>query len=226
MESNFLKKDREFVIPGDEIIKSMDFLPGRNAFREGDSIYSRRLGLVSVNNRVVSVIPLNGIYIPKRGDMVIGKIDEIQATGWVVDIFAPYMAYLPLSGVKEFIDTSKTSLSRYYDVGDYIYAQISSSNGDSIHISTQNMRCRKFRDGRIMRINPTKVPRVIGKDGSMITMIKNKTGCRISIGQNGLVWVQGEKDNLILKILKLIEQESHRDGLTDKISQLLGETKK
>jgi exosome complex RNA-binding protein Rrp4 len=43
--TELLKKEREFVIPGDEIVKSMEFLPGRNCFRDGDSIYSKKLGL-------------------------------------------------------------------------------------------------------------------------------------------------------------------------------------
>ena len=107
--TNLLKKERQVVIPGDEIVKSMDFLPGKNCFREGQSLYAKKLGLVSLSNRVISVIPLNSVYMPKVGDMVIGKVEEIQSNGWLINIDSPYSAYLPLSGVKEFIDTPITS---------------------------------------------------------------------------------------------------------------------
>jgi exosome complex component RRP4 len=221
-ESVLLKKEREFVIPGDRIVKSMDYLPGRNCFREGDSIYAKRLGIVSVNNRVISVIPLNTVYIPKFGDMVIGEVVDIQENGWIVNIDSPCNAYLPLSGVREFIDTTKTRLSSVYAVGDLIYAKISQvTDSDHVQLSMKDMMSRKFRGGRLVRINPAKVPRLIGKQGSMIKLIKDKTECRISVGQNGPVWLEGGKEDMAIKAIYLVEEESYIDGLTDKVSELL-----
>ncbi len=216
-------KDRDFVVPGDEIIKSMDYVPGRNCFREGDSIFAKRLGLVSIENRVISVIPLSGVYIPRTGDMVIGEVEDIQSNGWVVNINSVCSTFLPLSGVREFIDTSKTDLSKVYNVGDMIYAKVFSINSlESIHISMQDTRSRKFRGGRIVKIGPAKVPRLIGKQGSMVNLVKEKTGCRINVGQNGIIWLEGEKEDLAIKAIKKIEEDSYINGLTDKISELLG----
>jgi exosome complex component RRP4 len=77
----------------------------------------------------------------------------------------------------------------------------------------------------ILDISPSKVPRVIGKNGSMIQMLKNSTGCRIYVGQNGRIWIDGELDNIIkaVKAVKLIEEEAHSMGLTEKIKKLLEE---
>ncbi len=221
-EGKLLKGERELVLPGDKIVESMDFLPGKNCFREGNTILAKRLGILSVSNRVISVIPLNSVYIPKPGDMVIGEVVEIQPTGWVVNIDAPQDAYLPLSGVRKFIDTTKMDLSKFYGMGDIIYAKIVSSNQGSIHLTMQDSRARKLIGGRIAKINPAKVPRLIGKQGSMISMIKSKTGCRISVGQNGLIWIDGKKCNEVLMVIKLIEDEAQVEGLTDRISEMLG----
>ncbi|UCD06906.1 MAG: RNA-binding protein [Candidatus Aenigmatarchaeota archaeon] len=220
--AELMKKDRELVIPGDEIIKSMDYLPGKNCFREGNSIYAKKLGLVSVNRRVISVIPLSGVYIPKAGDMVLGEVIDIQSNGWVIDIKSVNEAFLPLSGVREFIDTSKTDLSKVYGMGDVVYAKISGANSTSVYLTMQDTRSRKMRSGRVVKMSPAKVPRLIGKEGSMINLIKNKTKCRISIGQNGLVWFEGEEENKVIDAIRLIERESVVDGLTDKVSKLLG----
>ena len=221
--TEFKKKEREFVVPGDEIISSMDYLPGRNTFREGNSIYAKRLGIVNLDGRVISVIPLTGVYFPRVGDMVIGEVVDVQSNGWVVSINSAHDAYLPLSGVREFIDTSKTDLSRVYGMGEVIYAKIGSVvSGNSIHLSMQDPRCRKFRSGRIVRMNPSKIPRLIGRQGSMIMMIKDLTGCRINVGQNGWICIEGEKEELVIKAIEVIEQESQAEGLTDKISLLLG----
>ncbi|MEM7815956.1 MAG: exosome complex RNA-binding protein Rrp4 [Candidatus Aenigmatarchaeota archaeon] len=221
--SEFRKNEREFVVPGEEIISSMDYLPGKNCFREGNSIYAKRLGIVNVEGRVISVIPLSGVYIPRTGDMVIGEIEDIQSNGWVVDINAAHSAFLPLSGVREFIDTTRTDLSKVYGMGEVIYAKIVSViSGNSIHLSMQDPRCRKFRSGRIVRMSPSKIPRLIGRQGSMITMIKELTGCRINVGQNGIICIEGEKEDLVINAIEIIERESQSEGLTDKISVLLG----
>ncbi len=214
------QESRKLVLPGDELINSMDYLPGKNCFREGNSIFSKKLGLMQTTGRVIMVIPLSGVYMPKTGDMVIGEVTDIQSSGWVVDIKSVHDAYLPISGVRGFIDTSKTELSKIYDIGDTIYAKISMVSGDSIHLSMQDVRSKKFTTGRLIRISSAKVPRLIGKEGSMIRLVKDNTGCRISVGQNGIVWLEGGNEEKAIEVFKTIEEEAQKDGLTDKISKM------
>jgi exosome complex component RRP4 len=216
------KNERKVVIPGEKIIESMDYLPGRNCFRDGNSIYSKRIGVVYYRGRVIDVVPLSGKYIPEVGDMVIGIVEEIQYSGWIVDINSPYKAFLPLSGVRGFIDPSKTDLSRIYGIGDVIYAKVFDVTPlKDVKISMKDLGTRKFENGRIIKVSPVKVPRIIGKQGSMINLIKEKTGCRISVGQNGVIWIHGEKENLAAKAIFEIEKNSQVSGLTDYISKLL-----
>ncbi len=223
-ETKELKRERDVVLPGDRIIKSIDYLPGPNAFREGDSIFSKRLGLVHFKGRVIEIIPLSGVYVPKVGDMVLGEVKEVQRSGWVIDVGSPYEAYLPLSGVRQFIDPAKTDMSKIYDEGDMIYGKISQvSPANSIHITMQDPKARKLEGGRVIKISNVKVPRLIGKQGSMINLIKDKTGCRISVGQNGVVWLQGENELLAVKAVKTIEEKSHYSGLTKHIEKILEE---
>lgn len=215
--------DRKVVLPGDKIIESMDYLPGRNCFREANSIYSKRLGVVYYKGRVIEVIPLSGAYMPEVGDMVIGTVVEVQYNGWQVDINCPYKAYLPLAGVRGFIEPSKTDISKIYGVGDVIYAKVSEVTPmKDIRITMKDPKTRKFEDGRVVKVSPVKVPRVIGKQGSMINTIKDKTDCRISVGQNGIIWLQGEKEDLAAKAINEIENNSQIPGLTDHIGKLLG----
>ncbi|MBL7160340.1 MAG: KH domain-containing protein [Candidatus Aenigmarchaeota archaeon] len=220
--SELLKNEREIVVPGEEIVKSMEFVPGRNCFREGETIMAKKVGLVSVDHRVISVVPLNSPYIPREGDMVIGEVVSIQNNGWVVLIDAPHDAFLPLAGVREYIDPRKVPLSKFYSVGDIIYAKVSATQGRSIYLSMQDIKAKKFRGGRIVKINPAKVPRLIGKKGSMISLIKERTGCRIHVGQNGKVWLEGQDAESCIKAFGVIEKESASEGLTEKIGKLLG----
>ena len=72
-------------------------------------------------------------------------------------------------------------------------------------------------------INPQKVPRIIGKEGSMVMMIKEATGCDITVGQNGWVWIEGEPEQEVIAVdaIKKIEEQSHTSGLTDNIKDYL-----
>ena len=73
-------------------------------------------------------------------------------------------------------------------------------------------------------MEPTKVPRLIGRKGSMINMIKAETRCKIVIGQNGRIWISCEKpeiEDIIEMIIRRIEREAHTAGLTDRIREFL-----
>ena len=79
-----------------------------------------------------------------------------------------------------------------------------------------------------MRVIPTKIPRIIGRKGSMISMIKQETGCQIILGLNGVILVTGKTpgdEELAMAVLKKIDDESHTTGLTDRITQLLKDEK-
>jgi exosome complex component RRP4 len=64
---------------------------------------------------------------------------------------------------------------------------------------------------------------VIGKQGSMVKMIKDASGCDVVVGQNGWIWIKGtpETEAKVEAIIKKIEREAHMKGLTDKIKAML-----
>ncbi|HIQ50283.1 MAG TPA: RNA-binding protein [Nanoarchaeota archaeon] len=221
-------KEREVVIPGQTLAKGMDLLPGYGTYRYNDEIVSKVTGLVKLKERIISVIPLSGKYVPRPGDGVIGIIEDVQPTFWNVNINSPYIGILLLGeAVKEYVDVTKTDISKYYDIGEVIYARVLQiSKSGIVTLSMNDPKARKLRGGKLVRITPYKVPRVIGKEGSMIELIKEKTQCQIIVGQNGVIWIKGKNEALATKAILLIEKESHILGLTEKVSKLLeGEAK-
>ena len=220
-------KPRELVVPG-TLLAQGPFKNGRGTFREGNRIYSTVIGLVEVRGEMIRVIPLEGPYIPEVGDNVLGKIVDVRFSNWSVDIGAPYEANLRVQdAVEERIDLLKTDLRKIFDIGDIIYAKIKAYNEiNQIDLTTKGMPFKggPLRGGQLVTITPSKVPRLIGKGGSMINMIKRLTNTRIIVGQNGWVWVSGKNDELeklaIEAILK-VDRESHIQGLTDRVKELL-----
>ena len=213
-------ENKDLVIPG-QILADDEYYPGRGTFKEDGKVCSSLIGLVSLRNKKIRVTPLKSKYVPKKGDVVIGKINDVRFSMWDVDINSPYSGILPAF---EVFGREKKELSRVYDVGDVLFLRV--IDVDEVKKAKLGLKGRglgKFKGGIIVDISPTKVPRLIGKKGSMINMIKDKTKCKIVVGQNGLVWVKGNEDmeQLTRRIIHLIEDEAHTSGLTNKIKNKL-----
>jgi exosome complex component RRP4 len=91
-------------------------------------------------------------------------------------------------------------------------------------LTVQDKDLGKIPYGEFLKISPTRVPRLIGKRGSMIQTIEQATQTRVIIGQNGIVVVTGrDVDGLSLavKAIKTVEEESHTSNLTQKVKTLL-----
>ncbi len=218
MEEN--RKVRYIVVPGEEI--KMEGKPGRGVFVENGKIFSAYLGIVESRAGYVNVIPLSGCYIPKKGDKVIGKIVDLAPMNWVVDINAPYYAPLHVNDVPWRVEFGDTG--RFLSIGDVILAKVSNVNElGQVWITMKEQGLRKLEGGHIIKIAPSKVPRLIGKGGSMIQMLKEYTNCRIYVGQNGVIWISGAPDGMIrvIKAIRMIEKEAHTYGLTDRIKEFL-----
>lgn len=212
--------EKDLVVPG-ELLAEDDYYSGRGTFEDDGKICSKLLGLVSLRNKKISVIPLKSKYLPKKGDVVIGKIDDVRFSMWGVDINSPYSGILPAS---EVFGREKKELSRVFNIGDVLFLRIVDVDEvKKVKLGLKGRGMGKFKGGVIIDIAPTKVPRLIGKKGSMINMIKDKTGCKIIVGQNGLVWIKGNEDmeQIVKNIIKLIEREAHTSGLTDRVKNKL-----
>ncbi len=224
-----LMEKRQLVTPGD-LVAEGEYIAGENTFVEKGKIYAARVGIVDYETKKVDVVALKAFYIPKPGDIVIGTITEVGFNGWTVDINSPYIALLRASDVlSRPFKPQKDDLPQVLDAGDLVVAKIVSY--DRTHdpqLTVAEPGLGKITRGQILKITPTKIPRVIGKKGSMISTIKQETGCNIILGLNGVVLVTGkalEDEELAVRAILKIEQESHTSGLTDRITQMLKEEK-
>lgn len=219
-----LAKEKEIVAPGEELAEGMDYLPVGGAFREGEKIIANQVGIVNLDGHLVKVIPLRGKYVPKKGDVVIGKIVDMTFSSWFVDIDCPSSAMLSAKDATEFVEKG-ADLSQFYAFGDMVVARIVNVTRGKVDLTMRSPGLRRLGSGRIIRVGSSKVPRIIGKQGSMISIIKEKTGCRIIVGQNGIVWLQGEPPNELAAVeaLEFINQHSHQEGLTETIAKFLDE---
>jgi len=222
-------ENKQLVIPGD-LLAEGEYFAGNNTYKEENKIYASRIGLAEVANKRVNIVALRAFYFPKPGDVVIGTVKEVGFSGWTINIKSPYTAILRASDVlSRSFKPQNDELSQVLSAGDLIVAKVASY--DRFHdpqLTVGEPGLGKITKGQIMNVTPTKIPRVIGRQGSMISMIKNETGCQIILGLNGIILITGKtpiNEELAMAAINKIEEESHTSGLTDRITKFLKEEK-
>jgi len=216
------QEKREIVIPSQLLGDTKQNKAGRGTFVEQGKIYSEILGIVNRKSDFINVIPIKGRYDPIEGDFVIGIVEDPMASSWLVDINAPYPALLHVSEVPWDVEFGETD--RYLNHGDSVMAKVASVDiNRKVNITLKDRNLYKIKGGLIINVEPSKVPRIIGKKGSMISILKKYTRCRIFVGQNGRIWIDGDDENVakVLHTIKKIESESLSYGLTNRIESLL-----
>jgi exosome complex component RRP4 len=219
--------DKEVVVPGQVLAIGMEYLPSTGTYRLGDEIRANKVGLIKIEGKVIKSIPLAGVYIPQKNDVIVGRVMDILMSGWRLDINSPYSAVLQVKDATFDFIAKGGDLTKYFNLEDYVVVKIIQVTSQNlIDVTCKGPGLKKISGGRIVKVSPHKVPRIIGTKGSMISMVKRATGCKIIVGQNGVAWIDGEpdKETLAVAAIRLIEELAHTTGLTERIKQHLVET--
>jgi len=198
---------REIVIPGEKL-SDRRMRTGFGAYIKDGAVFSSVYGIPEHTKGFIRVVPLKGKYIPHEGDHVIGIVKDVKYRGCFVDINSPYVGYLPLNNDED------------YDIGDILLirvAEVSSVN------EVMLAEPKKLYDGKLVEIQPVKIPRVIGKRASMLRILREAGNCIIFVGRNGRVFVKGDTNDVkkVEEALRMIEEEAHTYGLTARVKKFL-----
>jgi len=217
---------RRYVIPGD-VITTGSCRPEQNVYQDGDRIISTSVGISEIYDNAVRVIPLSGMYMPKNNDLVIGKVIGHSSLSWEFDINSCFVGFLPAQDVfgRDYSPT-KDELKARLDKGDLVVVRIANFDRSRDPLLTiQDRDLGKIESGELIKIAPSKVPRLIGKRGSMIQTIEMATKAMITIGQNGWIVVSCEDPVGLLKAIeavKMVDAQAHTPNLTERVKSMLG----
>ena len=218
---------KRHVLPGD-FITTAPLRLQNNVVLEGKRIISTTIGLSDVSDDSVRVISLTGVYLPKIDDLVIGTIQYIHGNSWFADINSCYQGMLlgqDVFGRGSY--PTKSEMEERLSKGDIIFAKIANSDRQReplISIADQSLG--KIDSGELVKISPAKIPRLIGKHGSMIQTIEASTNISITVGQNGLIIFKYDNStglkNAIASI-KMIAMTYEDANIEEKIQNILNE---
>ena len=197
---------KRLVIPGELVTEERKKL-GSHVFVTEGKIYSDSIGLVNDESDYASVVPLEGTYAPQEGDLIIGVISAEKFSVYTVDVNSFYQSIISKKELREIVKPGSVVSAKIYKVNELNEMELGNP--------------RLFFGGEIIEIGPVKIPRVIGRDGSMLNSLKEGTNSSIIVGRNGRIWAKGGDLDLLRKAIKKIENEAHTENLTNKINEFL-----
>ena len=233
---------REVVVPGEVLTEDVtNFLPGRGTIlnKEKNKIISLNIGLKQIKKNYINVIPLRGFYTPRPGDKVIALVVEKNPVKYKCDINAKDFGQLKpkntikkgkIRGFRGGAQLREEVSTEKYEIGDILVVKVLSADRlNKPELTTVGKYLGKKSGGIVITIDPPKIPRVIGRNGSMIKMLKNLTKCNIFVTQNGRIWLKGEDiahERLLIESIHKIASEAHTIGLTDRMQEYIINEKK
>ena len=199
--------NKKIVLPGDRIASGRINAP--NTYFDGEATFAAVIGMMDDEGRY---IPLENRYRPLVGEVVVGMVTDVRHAGYEVDLNLPHGGFIPSRDIRLTLQ-----------LGDFVICKIKSVNevGD-----VDLGEVRRLPKGKIIEFPSAKVPRLIGRKSSMLSLLRDYTGGDIMVGNNGYVWMSDKSDMpLLLKAIKMIERKAHKSGLTDEMANFLASQK-
>lgn len=142
------------------------------------SIIATVAGTVQKTNKLLSVHPLRARYTPEIGDLVVGRIVEVQSRRWKVDVAAPLLAQLPLSAInlpggilRRRTSADELQIRSFFSEGDLVVAEVQSVHQDgSASLHTRSLKYGKLRNGVFLAVTGT------GGSGASSSSVKSGVG--------------------------------------------------
>ncbi len=214
----------KIVLPGDKI--SDGPVRMENAIVENGKTYATVIGMLDDSKG--TFVPLESVWYPRQGDFVIGIVENSKNNVHTVQLDSPFRGLIlppprPRFGGRDRDRGGMRNEERQeiLHVGDVVSSFVRDVRRESDQIILILERPRKLFGGKLVEVRPSKIPRVIGKENTMLRQLEDGTKCTILVGLNGIVWLKGGDAQLAQKAISKIQEEAHISGLTERINEML-----
>ncbi|KAI9040473.1 exosome non-catalytic core subunit RRP4 [Aspergillus affinis] len=168
------------VTPGETVTDDPQWMRGHGTYMNplSTSIIATVAGNVQKTNKLLSVQPLRARYTPEIGDLVVGRIVEVQSRRWKVDVAAPLLAQLPLSAInlpggilRRRTSADELQIRTFFSEGDLLVAEVQNVHSDgAASLHTRSLKYGKLRNGVFLAVTGT------GGSGASSSNVKGGLG--------------------------------------------------
>ena len=181
------------LVPGEVITEDSGFMRGHGTYVQDNRLISSVAGFVEPINRLISVRALRTRYNGEVGDVVVGRIVEVQVQQkrWKVETNSRVLSMLLISAVNlpDGNQRRKTAedeqmMRSYFTEGDLISAEVQSIFSDgSLSLHTRSPKYAKLGQGVLVIVSPSLIER-------RKTHFHNlPCGAHVTLGNNGYIWI-------------------------------------
>ena len=182
---------QQLVSPGDVITREGGYMRGHGTYTRDDILYASVAGAVQRENKLISVTPPKTKYQGEIGDVIVGRITEVQQKRWKVEINARLDAALQLSSVnlpggelRRRSAEDELTMRKYLQEGDLISAEVQNLFSDgAVALHTRSLKYGKLSQGTLVTVSPSLIKR------RKTHFHKLPCGASVILGNNGNVWI-------------------------------------
>lgn len=195
----------QIVLPGEVISETVEgLMPGLGVVVRDRKIISTVRGTINQVNQYISVLPITTIYSPNVGDIVVGRVSQVQKQRWKVQINCPISADLRLSSIflpdeqfRRRTTADERNMRQYFDVGDLICAEVQKVFDSHINLHTRQQLPKRLDNGILINVPSRLITRVQSHLGELKV---DQFSFNTIFGLNGSIWIspQDETGNIII----------------------------
>lgn len=211
LDDDFEMNPSKLTCPGEPLTSSQAFMRGHGTYVENDEVIASVAGVVERVNKLVTVRAMRTRYNPEVGDLVVGRISEVQPKRWKVDANSRQDAVLMLSSVnlpggvqRRKLESDELQMRNFFEEGDLLVAEVQAFFSDgAMSLHTRSLKYGKLRNGQLVTIPPVLVRRL---KSHFVTL---PCDVDLILGLNGYIWVS--------KHVKVTEQEGEEGFDTEAV---------
>ncbi|KAK3707845.1 Exosome complex component rrp4 [Vermiconidia calcicola] len=193
------------ITPGQLVTQDPQWMRGHGTFTsasedDNQTIRSTLAGTLQKTNKLLSIVPLRARYTPEIGDLVIGRIVEVQSRRWKVDVGAPLFATLQLSAInlpggtlRKRTAVDELQIRQYFSEGGLVVAEVQGLFQDgTAGLHTRSLRYGKLRNGYFMSVSGMGGGSgVVRAKRQIFTLQTRHRGVEVDVvlGVNGYIWL-------------------------------------
>lgn len=180
-----------FFTPGQVVTGMADFMRGHGTYAVDDSLKAAVAGVMQKVNKLICIRPRKNRYVGEIGDVIVGRVLEVQQRRWKVETNSRLDSVLQLSAVnlpggelRRRSAEDEQMMRKHLQEGDLISAEVQSVFSDgSLSLHTRSLKYGKLSQGILIKVFPSYIKRRKNHFHHL------PCGVSVIIGNNGYIWI-------------------------------------
>uniref|UniRef100_A0A8D0H7E6 Exosome complex component RRP4 n=1 Tax=Sphenodon punctatus TaxID=8508 RepID=A0A8D0H7E6_SPHPU len=185
------ESNKHLVAPGDIITTDTGYMRGHGTYMGEEKLIASVAGVVERVNKLICVKALKTRYNGEVGDIVVGRITEVQQKRWKVETNSRLDSVLLLSSMnlpggelRRRSAEDELAMRDYLKEGDLISAEVQAVFSDgAVSLHTRSLKYGKLGQGVLVQVSPSLIKRQKTHFHDL------PCGASVILGNNGFIWI-------------------------------------